>query len=91
MSNWPMNDDRSSTNWTGRTKRNAGWSGNLDPNKIPVSAWLGAIAVVSLFFFFSLAGQILTLDTDENPTLVHRPVLEMPGFTAIHEFSSPKE
>ena len=66
MSNWPLNDDRSSANWTGRTQRSSDWGGNWAPNsqKIPPVAWLGALAVVAVFTLFSLAGELYYLGDD---------------------------
>lgn len=69
MSNWPLNADRSGGNWTGRTKRHADWGGHWAPDshEIPLVGWLGALAVVALFTFFSLAGQVYYIFPDSPP------------------------
>jgi hypothetical protein len=61
MSNWPLNDNRASSNWTGRTARRFDGRGGFadDSHDIPRSAWFGAVAAVGALFALYVIGAYL--------------------------------
>jgi hypothetical protein len=59
--NWPGGIDRSSENWTGRTKRISDWGGNWAPDSdTPSCGWplaiVAVVAVVALGIFVLRVG-----------------------------------
>ena len=59
-SNWPQGVDYSHPNYTLKTPRRSKYDGvgawAKDSSRIPASAWLGAAAVIALFFAVAYIG-----------------------------------